>query len=511
MGDIADPTNARHDEWVFGLWRRAATHETDRLRDLTISWTRFGYQGPMIEGETIEGILAQALGAGYRACLIQTPGHIISEDWYLPHWGWPGFHAAFRTWQKSENFFVSAGLIQGESYFGLNPECLLIDLKGYDALGRPEFGRASPETRSLAVPRLITQQANASVSQRLEPTGERRCIAPDVDGWGFVHAVLSHGFAIPSLPSAIDEQHLSLPTPEHPNGLPYLGRDIHRFDASAPAQSLNKKQQRFLTGVEQQLRRSRSGVFLWNIESYVDISEQSAWVPKREPISRLYSVAAGFKPNMLLHRHGYSADTEVVFFDYSEQALTIRKTLLEEWDGTDYPKFCRQLFDRYPSPETFYQLWNGLAPDQIDWADVERLWSDELAHWRGESAFRRQWQAQRQLNHTFLCCDIVADLEPLMQCIENTSGAAIWWSNAFFTISTNWLHSIGQRRQRYRVWIERLAQRCPDCRLYGADHNNTPVNGINAADYCTHLLACPNTDARDELNPNRQHAVPIRF
>ena len=509
MGNSADPANTRHDEWVFGLWRRVATRETDRLRDLTVSWTRFGYQGPMIEGETIEGILAQALGAGYRACLIQTPGHIISENWYLPHWGRPGFHAALRAWLQSENFFVSAGLIQGESYFGLNPECLLIDLKRYDALGQPEFGRASPEARPLALPRFVTQQANASAPQRLEPTGERRCIAPDVDGWGFIHVALSHGLAIPSLARAVDGQHLSLLMPETSNSLPYFGKDLYRFDKSAPVQPLTCDQQRFLTGVEQQLRRSRSGVFLWNIESYADIPGRSA--AKQEPISRLYSVAAGFKPNMLLRRHGYNANTEVVFFDYSEQALTIRKTLLEEWDGTDYPDFCRQLFDRYPSPETFYQLWNGLTPDQIDWADVERLWSDELARWQGESAFKQQWQAQCRLNYTFLRCDIVADPEPLMQCIENMSGAAIWWSNAFFTISSNWLHSIGQRRRRYRAWIERLARRCPDCRLYGADHNNTPVNGINAGDYCARLLARPDTHGRDELNPDRQHAVPIRF
>ena len=58
-----------------------------------------------------------------------------------------------------------------------------------------------------------------------------------------------------------------------------------------------------------------------------------------EPIKKLYSVAASFKPNMIFIKFGFYDDTEVVFYDYSKQALAFKKLLLTEWDGEDYPSF----------------------------------------------------------------------------------------------------------------------------------------------------------------------------
>ena len=58
-----------------------------------------------------------------------------------------------------------------------------------------------------------------------------------------------------------------------------------------------------------------------------------------KPIKKLYSVAASFKPNMILHKFGFYDDTEVVFYDYSKQALAFKKLLIKEWDGEDYPSF----------------------------------------------------------------------------------------------------------------------------------------------------------------------------
>ena len=52
---------------------------------------------------------------------------------------------------------------------------------------------------------------------------------------------------------------------------------------------------------------------------------------------------SGFKPNAILHAHGFGEETEVVFFDYSERALAIRRYLVESWDGTDFPGLVRWL------------------------------------------------------------------------------------------------------------------------------------------------------------------------
>jgi hypothetical protein len=189
----------------------------------------------------------------------------------------------------------------------------------------------------------------------------------------------------------------------------------------------------------------------------------------------------------------------------------VRKTLIDEWDGYDYPDFCQQLMQRFPAKETFYQLWNGLDPSQIDWADVECLWENELAHWGGAQRFQQQWLAQRALHYNFIHCDIFNDPAPLLEQMHSSAGSVIWWSNAFFTISTNWLFSIEQRRQRFRQWIDDLAERSPECRLYGADHNNTPVNNISAAEYSAELKGRSINIISDELKPHRHTALPLRF
>ena len=73
------------------------------------------------------------------------------------------------------------------------------------------------------------------------------------------------------------------------------------------------------------------GVFVLNYESYDDIAEPPpGFTP---PVSTLYCVAAGLKPNRILATHGVDADSRVVFFDYSQQALDFRRGLDGECGG----------------------------------------------------------------------------------------------------------------------------------------------------------------------------------
>src|SRR5690606_3626020 len=103
---------------------------------------------------------------------------------------------------------------------------------------------------------------------------------------------------------------------------------------------------------EAQLQHCRSGVFLWNIESYGDIRESEPGSPEHK-IRNLYCVAAGFKPNMLLQRHGFEEKACITFFDYSNQALNVRRKLMEAWDGLDYPDFCKEIIHNSNDEDIF--------------------------------------------------------------------------------------------------------------------------------------------------------------
>ena len=89
----------------------------------------------------------------------------------------------------------------------------------------------------------------------------------------------------------------------------------------------------------------------------------------------------------------------------------------------------------------------------------------------------------RALPHEFVLCDLLEDPRPLLERVRSEPAAVIWWSNAFFTIYSNWFFTIAERRQRYVSFINGLAETAPGLYLYGADHMNSSVNSIRADEY----------------------------
>ena len=218
-------------------------------------------------------------------------------------------------------------------------------------------------------------------------------------------------------------------------------------------------------------------------------------------------MAAGFKPNWILESHGFDERTRVVFYDYSEAGLEFRRLLLNEWDGADYPAFLRHLFRRLPSSRAFYLLWDGATPEDLDWDDVEARWRQEIDRWGGESVLRAHWARYRRLRHEMVPCNLLEGGAPLLSRLRDEESALIWWSNAFFTIYSNWKLDAGRRQEIYGRWIERLARRAPRLLLYGASSNNISVNAVRAADYWEWYRE----NAGDELEPGRLHRVELRF
>src|SRR5262249_3881394 len=163
-------------------------------------------------------------------------------------------------------------------------------------------------------------------------------------------------------------------------------------------------------------------------ESYRDVEVPS---PAFEgPVSTLYSVGAGLKPNRILQTHGFDTSTRVVYFDYSARALEFRHRLRDEWDGRRYPDFLRSVFQKMPSSDTHYFLWPGATPDNLDWKEMERLWAAECARWGGENEIAAHWVRYRELDHEFLSCNILTGHDKLLEHIADQPGSVIWWSNA---------------------------------------------------------------------------------
>jgi len=499
----------RRGELVFGLLARPEGRSeplTEKLRDLSIAWSRYGYRDAILEGESVDGILSAAASRGHRYCLVLAPGIVIRESWRGEAEAGDEFHAALARWIDKNGFLAVGHILAGEAdWYGLDERCLLVDLERHLELGAPRFAATDPQPREVPVPDVTT---DGTEIRALTPTGRVAVARPGLPGSRFVEAALRGGVPVVAFDRPLGDQFLDL-APAEPDRADrfarYLGAGIGRYSEERDGAELTPDQRELLDVVALHDANARRGVFLWNIESYEDVERPPP--DFRGPVSRLYSVGAGFKPNRILLTHGIDPSTAVTFFDYSRRALDIRRFMLESWDGTDHPRFVARLFERFPYPDTWYHLWKDQTPAEVPAADLEQAWIRELARWGGEDAFARHWNAVRSLPHEFVHCDIVGDPGPLLARITPDPGAVIWWSNAFFTVFSNWHYTWEERCARYESWVSQLASRNPELLIYGSDHNNTNVNWIRAGVYWKRYGAL----AGDELVPRKLSQHEIRM
>lgn len=499
---------------VFGLLSPPDDGDDPRLaaelRDLTLTWSRYGYRGRILEGETVDDLLGDALELDYRWCLVQARGHVILERW-------DDDEAARRledclgAWLGRDFLALGALLDDGEGGRGLDDACLLVDLRRYAEAGRPAFGAPGGAPVQLVEPDVLEAGPACGCAgvrvRTLAPSGRRRSRVPTLPGWNLVDASLRSGLPVHDLTPVLAGRRVtlgSLRADELSRLAGYLREGIHRQPAAG--NGLAPAARELVEGVAGHLAHARRGVFLWNLEPYDDVrTPPGRFTP---PVGTLYAVASGFKPNALLQSLGFDERTRVVFFDYSASALQARRLLLEEWDGTAFPTFARSLFRRLPPPETHYHLPSGATPAELAPGVLERAWARELDAWGGAAAFREHWRRYRGLRHELVHCDVLHDPGPLLERIEPGEDAAvIWWSNAFFTVGANWLHPIAERRRLYERWIDALAERNPGLFLFGADFCNGSVNEVQAGEYRNMLRDA----AADGLRPVEARALEIRF
>lgn len=477
-----------------------------RCRDLTLSWVRYGYRDAIIEGRTVTEILELAIERHYKYCLVLACGSIISERWDPDGASGGDFLSVILRRIDNNDFLVAGRIIGGgDAWFGFDDKCLLVNVDRYRRLGAPRFER--PLDSPIELPKPVTIVSDGNIVA-LQPSGARECVRARLSGWPLVAACLEQGHMVNGLDPDVLNRILSLTGAGQAGTAslaPYMGHGIDRFRREAGHDMLSDDQIKFLDLIALQTATARKGVFLWNIEPYADV--ETPLEELNRPVSTLYSVAAGFKPNRILHTHGFDGRTRVVFFDYSPNTLAVRKCIVEEWDGDDFPGFVEYLFRKFPYPDTYYHLWRDLSYDELEGQHLSEAWDDELKRWGGAGSFKAHWTAYQELAHDYVLADILTEPATILDVIRREPRAVIWWSNAFFTMFSNWFYGLDERRKFYEGWIERLAAVNPEILVYGSDYNNASVNGIQAGDYWIRYREL----GGDELNPCKLHRTEIRM
>jgi hypothetical protein len=416
-------------------------------RNLTVSWSHRDYSGPVFHGTSPAAIIHRALGDGYRHVYIQSHGHVIARSPTLK----AGSVSPFLTnlverSTKNGQPILAVGMLEPSLPLAVRDAGFLVDLDTYARCGRPPaLWDVQRRTVQFQLP---AEDAPAVVAYGADLEHQAIYLRPEDPGHaGVLRRLLDDGLT--TLDDVIDNEPLDA--------------DVRHF----------------LRHTCTIVARSEAGVFPWNFERYDDIQRPPAGF--QGPVSSLYSVAAGFKPNMILQRHGFGPRTRVVLMDYSQNALDIRRWLIGMWDGTDFPAILHRMLERFPPSETYYHL--PTADGRVDWQRVRELWIEELSDWGGAEVFARHWDNYRNLSHEFVLVNLLQDPEALLSRVWDESGSVMWWSNVFFSAYALWHLSLDERQAVYRNWIGRLVSAAPNLLLYGYDDFNRVLAGVIAGRY----------------------------
>lgn len=412
----------------------------ERCRELTFAWSRWSYAGPMIEHSDPDQVLALAAERGVRYCLVQACGHLVIETLRPKGAAAPELVELLIAALGDDAWLVGRKV----SAHAIHDACWLVDLQRWQARGRPHLQRdAQQPWLSLATGESNSDGITDSPPQALL---RGRDLEPQRE---------AHAQALSQSPAQVDTTQLQPPLGE------------------------------FVASLARTLDQCQRGVFIWNLEPYDDVHVEDTHVKQAQPLRSLYCVAAGFKPNAILRSHGYTADTDVVFFDYSGEALAFRQLLIEHWDGYDLPSF---LLPRLNPAETHYWLRSTARGQMPQREELEQLWTRELQDWGGADAFAGHWNATRRLRHRFVQVDLLQAPETALG-MPPDGPSLVWWSNAFSSVHALWHLRHAERLHAFSRWIDVIAERCPQAWLLGADANNCPVGGIQAAAYASLLSA----------------------
>ena len=441
--------------YVVGIYddRDFSKHLTldQKRKEITEFFTRFKYFGPIIVGTSVNDVLDKALEHEVDFCIVQSVGHIIMEA---------NFFNLIEKWIDKQNFFVTGHIMDKnkknknnpsgeEGYYGLHKQCMLVNFDYYKKFDKPVFGKKnSGEEFLVKAKRHVKDIHDDYTPLSLTPTEELTICTPLVDGWNFINTSLANDLTVYNF---------------HPK--------IREFKQyiypSTSAEELSKQ----LNWIQNIVDYAPQCVFLWNTENYKDLK----YVPLEKPVDKLYSVAASFKPNMILNHFGFHEETEIMFYDYSKPSLAFKKLLVTQWDGEDYPAFITWALNKYNFSET------GGTETEI--YTRQELWEREINWWGSEKAIKEHWDRYKLLKHSYTHVDICDSPEKVTSKITNEENSIIWWSNAFHTVNAQYVRGLQGVTDCYNTWIKQINSKNPDIWILGKDYLDRPIEGNKIKDY----------------------------
>ena len=396
-------------------------HDIDlRMAELTSFFTVFSFNVP-IQDITFAPNLGAALASGTKDfCLIQNCGHIFY-----------GYDQLSRDMNDAldQCEFMMGHIMDRGGYFYMHDQCLLVNRRAWEKLGKPKFGVPQQGTKEMALPSRSAGNVHDDYTPLfLQPTGQKMNVTAQFGyGWNAISAGLNGGMKIVNWPKEIRraKRHCYA----------YYGDTGEWVKALSDVMAAPPTQDAQLERILHFLRNTpdKEGaakkVFAFNSESDVDIPH----LKYKHGLDRAFVLASAFKANRILETFGFHAGTEIITYDYSAPALALRKKAVAEWDGRDYGAF---FMNAKPQIEAAFK-------GDVSWIPLPLIKDAETINTEFQreisSAFESQdqwlshWNRFKALKHHFVEVDVLQDHAGVKAMIDaHAKGHTVLWLSDMF-------------------------------------------------------------------------------
>jgi hypothetical protein len=274
------------------------------------------------EDSNINNLLKKAHDAGFKKIVVFKQGTTLGQ-----------FQAIFpKFYDANKNAtFVGHILDQQDSYYTIHPQAFMIDLTWWAKAGFPEWGAHDRHSIEESFETIEPIRSNENWHDEytphwIAPSKKLRTYKRKLGGWNIVKALMEDGQHIISWNKEIrEEKHYSYPEVVH----------------DGP---------RHLPGVTDQLMLDIFFIANTELPPPLDI-----WLNHKKQLeptwdgnfNRLVVPAAGLSPLIYAFTLGMPKGSKIYVYDISKFALDLTKRIIEEWNGSNYSGFAKDLMKEY--------------------------------------------------------------------------------------------------------------------------------------------------------------------
>lgn len=362
----------------------------------------------------------------------------------------------------------------GENEYLLHPQAFLLNLKLWDKIGKPKFGRK--KIGKLKKHIAIRSQENFHDDYTpywIKPTGTYEDYDGFLDtGWKLIQAALDHQEPIYAFPEEVANSKMYLyPENESKDLQDILEGKLNEQEVVEKYKSRHNALVKYTTQTSFEHHRHR--IYIYNTDRSIgnDKLEQSTNYPK---VTNLYSVGSGFKALTLLHQSNWDNTTNIVFYDYSKTTLNLKKWLTKNWDGKDYVSILKDYkenatCDCCDAPLQATYIWHREVDIYKDEDILKERFKNIVEYFGGMESWLKFWNKFKNLNHEYITCNLLGDYSPLISHMkENEGNNLLWISNIFFSEPV--LRNFHPRfiRKQYERLVSDLEQNSLKLEILGA-------------------------------------------